>query len=89
MGARQFINTAKLVRSMLGISPDAWKRAVLVLGEVEASTIIAAILQRGEVIKSPGGYLRSLTEKAEQGQFSIGPLLMALSRKQINEQKSA
>ena len=41
---------------------------------------IAAILQKGEGIKSPGGYLRSLTEKARGGAFSLGPVLMALLR---------
>jgi replication initiation protein RepC len=29
-------------------------------------------------IRSPGGYLRSLTEKAGEGGFALGPLLMAL-----------
>ena len=29
-------------------------------------------------IKSPGGYLRALTQKARAGDFALGPMLMAL-----------
>ena len=72
------VATARLVRSTLGISPDAWEQACETLGEAEASIAVAAILQRGDAIRSPGGYLRSLTEKASVGQFSLGPVLMAL-----------
>ncbi len=50
------------------------------MGEHEASIVVAAILQRGEEIKSAGGYLRVLTAKARAGEFSVGPVLMALLR---------
>ena len=50
------------------------------MGEHDASIVIAAILQRGEEIKSAGGYLRVLTAKARAGEFSLGPVLMALLR---------
>ena len=55
-------------------------QALEVLGEHDASIVIAAILQRGEEIKSAGGYLRVLTAKARAGEFSLGPVLMALLR---------
>ena len=48
------------------------------MGEVQAAVVVAAILQRGAAIASAGGYLRGLTEKARAGQFSPGPMLMAL-----------
>ena len=64
----------------LGVSPDAWARALEAMGEHDASIVIAAILQRGEEIKSAGGYLRVLTAKARAGEFSLGPVLMALLR---------
>ncbi len=51
-----------------------------VLGEQDASVVVAAILQRGDEIKSAGGYLRALTTKAREGAFSLGPVLMALLR---------
>jgi replication initiation protein RepC len=77
---RDLIDAAAIVRSALGVSPDAWKQALDVLGEHDASIVIAAILQRGEEIKSAGGYLRVLTTKARAGEFSLGPVLMALLR---------
>ncbi len=75
---RDFLDTAAKVRPMLGISPSAWEEAEAVMGEVRAAITVAAILQRAETISSPGGYLRSLTAKAETGAFSLGPMLMAL-----------
>ncbi len=42
------------VRRALGVSPDAWAQAIEVLGEHDTSVAVAAILQRGEEIKSPG-----------------------------------
>jgi replication initiation protein RepC len=77
---RDLIDAATIVRSALGVSPDAWKQALDVLGEHDSSIVIAAILQRGEEIKSAGGYLRVLTKKAREGEFSLGPVLMALLR---------
>ncbi|TRL36477.1 replication initiation protein RepC [Methylosinus sporium] len=77
---RDLAAAAAIVRSALGVSPDAWSRALDVLGEHDASIVIAAILQRGDEIKSAGGYLRTLTEKTRAGEFSLGPVLMALLR---------
>ncbi len=77
---RDLITTAGTVRSALGVSPDAWSQALDVLGEHDTTVVIAAILQRGEEIKSAGGYLRVLTAKARAGEFSLGPVLMALLR---------
>jgi replication initiation protein RepC len=77
---RDLAAAAAIVRSALGVSPDAWAQALEVLGEHDASIVIAAILQRGDEIKSAGGYLRVLTEKARAGEFSLGPVLMALLR---------
>lgn len=77
---RDFMATAGVVRSMLGISPSAWAEACETMGEEGAAVMVAAILQKGEGIKSPGGYLRNLTERAKAGQFSLGPVLMALLR---------
>ena len=77
---RDLATTAALVRSALGVSPDAWAQALEAMGEHDASIVIAAILQRADEIKSAGGYLRVLTAKARAGEFSLGPVLMALLR---------
>lgn len=83
---RDFVATAAIVRPFLGISPSAWDDATDVFGQEEASVLIAAILQRSDAIKSPGGYLRSLTEKGRAGAFSLGPVLMALIRTNLRQQ---
>lgn len=72
------MDAAQLVRPMLGISPSAFEAATRALGPQNAAVTIAAILQKGTAIRSPGGYLRVLTRKAEDGCFSLGPVLMAL-----------
>lgn len=84
-----FLKTAALVRAMLGISPDAWRDAVETMGVVDASIVIAAILQKGDDVRFPGGYLRALTEKKRDGQFSVGPILMALISVRLKETKAA
>jgi replication initiation protein RepC len=77
---RDLAAAAATVRSALGVSPDAWAQALDAMGEHDAAIVIAAILQRGDEIKSAGGYLRVLTAKARAGEFSLGPVLMALLR---------
>jgi replication initiation protein RepC len=77
---KDVVTTAGLVRSMLGISPDAWKRACEAMGELAAAITVAAILERADVIRSAGGYLRALTERAEEGRFSLRPMLSALEK---------
>ncbi|PPQ38742.1 replication initiation protein RepC [Rhodoblastus acidophilus] len=77
---RDLIATAGLARAALGISADAWREAQETMGIPDAAVMIAAILQKGEAIGSPGGYLRALSAKARAKEFSIGPALMALLR---------
>jgi len=79
--SQDLVATASLVRPMLGISPSAWEEACTAMGEGHASVVIAAILQRGDAIKSPGGYLRILARRASSGEFSVWPMLMALRRR--------
>jgi replication initiation protein RepC len=75
---RDFIATANVVRPLIGISPSAWEDAQSAMGEVYAAIVLGCILQKGEAINSAGGYLRELSRKAEAGEFSVGPMLMAL-----------
>ncbi|TNE63184.1 MAG: replication initiation protein [Rhodobacteraceae bacterium] len=78
----QFVRAAEMVRPMMGISPSAWDEAKRYMGPVEASVVLAAMLERVSDIRSPGGYLRSLSAKAADGGFSSGPMVMALMRKE-------
>jgi replication initiation protein RepC len=48
------------------------------MGPENAATAMACILERGGHINSAGGYLRDLTRKSARGEFSLGPMLMAL-----------
>ena len=74
---RDLMAAAVLVRSMLGVSPSAYEEACAALGPENAATVIACILERANHINSAGGYLRDLTRRAERGEFSLGPMLMA------------
>jgi replication initiation protein RepC len=76
---RDFVQTAGLVRTMLGVSPGAWNEARQAMGELTAAVTIATILERSTEIRSPGGYLRALTERAENGRYSVGRVLNTLS----------
>ena len=79
-GWPDLMRTVELVRSMLGISPDAWRRARQSMGHAAAAVTLAAILEKADTIRSPGGYLRALTDRAEQGKFSVRPMLAALEK---------
>lgn len=75
---RDLVAVAGFVRPMLGISPDAWAAAMAAMSPAGAAITLACMLQRAKEIAKPGGYLRALTRKAEEGAFSPGPMVMAL-----------
>ncbi|MDX1418182.1 MAG: plasmid replication protein RepC [Candidatus Promineifilaceae bacterium] len=76
----ELMGAAIVVRSMLGVSPSAYEEACAVLGQENAAIAMACILQRADQINSAGGYLRSLTDKAAKGEFSVWPMLLAQIR---------
>tara|TARA_R110000787_G_scaffold9696_11_gene33614 strand:+ start:846 stop:2162 length:1317 start_codon:yes stop_codon:yes gene_type:complete len=84
-----FLAAVEVARSMLGVSPSAWREACEAMGEVQAAITLAAILQRSDQINSAGGYLRSLTDKAREGHFSTWPMVMALLRSKLDADKAA
>ena len=75
---RDLMSAAVVVRSMLGVSPSAYEEACVAMTAENAAVAMACILERSNFINSAGGYLRDLTKRAELGQFSLGPMLMAL-----------
>ncbi|MDR6758752.1 replication initiation protein RepC [Mycoplana sp. BE70] len=77
---RELMTAAVVVRSMLGVSPSAYQEACEAMGPENAAVAVACILERAGHINSAGGYLRDLTRKAARGEFSLGPMLMALLR---------
>ena len=74
----QLFAAACHVRPAMGISASAWAEAQRCMGPEQASIGVVAMLERFAEIKSPGGYLRALTSKAAAGEFSCGPMVMAL-----------
>ncbi|MBN9030752.1 MAG: replication initiation protein RepC [Rhizobiales bacterium] len=77
---RDLLSAAVVVRSTLGISPSAYQDACDTMGAEDAAIAVACILERAGHIQSAGGYLRDLTRRAARGEFSLGPMLMALLR---------
>ncbi|MER9349768.1 plasmid replication protein RepC [Mesorhizobium sp. M0227] len=86
---REFLAAAEVARPTMGISPSAWEEARTAMGEQQAAITIAAIYQRQDQINSAGGYLRSLTDRAKAGKFSVWPMVMALLRAKLDASKAA
>ena len=85
---REFLAAAEVARPTMGISPSAWEEARTAMGEQQAAITIAAIYQRQDQINSAGGYLRSLTDRAKAGKFSVWPMVMALLRAKLDASKT-
>ncbi|WP_313607883.1 plasmid replication protein RepC [Rhizobium sp.] len=75
---RDLMSAAVVVRSALGVSASAYQDACEAMGAENAAVAMAAILERAGHINSAGGYLRDLTSRTRRGEFSLGPMLMAL-----------
>jgi replication initiation protein RepC len=77
---RDLMLAAVVVRSFFGVSPSAFEAACTVMGPENAATTVACLLERAGQITSVGGYLRVLTQRAEEGRFTIGPMIASLLR---------
>lgn len=75
---RDLMQAAVVVRSAMGVSPSAYQDASDAMGPENAAAAMACILERANFINSAGGYLRHLTRRSELGEFSLGPMIMAL-----------
>lgn len=75
------VRAAQSIRPMMGITGQTWDDAVKQMGPEQASVVLIAMLERFEQIKSPGAYLRHLSQKAGQGTFSCGPMIASLMRR--------
>lgn len=75
---RDLMSAAVVVRSTLGVSASAYQDACEAMGAENAAVAMAAILERAGHINSVGGYLRDLTSRTRRGEFSLGPMIMAL-----------
>ncbi|MFK0278364.1 plasmid replication protein RepC [Ensifer sp. NPDC090286] len=77
---RDLMQAAVAVRMTLAVSSSAYEDACETMGPENAGVVMACILERAGHINSAGGYLRDLTARAGRGEFSLGPVLMALLR---------
>ena len=66
-------------RCVIGVIWTGWRATARAAMEpANAAMRVAAILQRVQEIRAPGGNLQSLAAKAGQGMFSPGPMIIAL-----------
>ncbi len=63
---------------MLGIDEPVYAQAKQRMGGLVAALSVLCILERCHSIRSPGAYLRSLSQRALLGRFSVVPMLRAL-----------
>lgn len=63
---------------MLGIDQPVLAQAKHIMGSNVAAISLLCILERATEIRSPGAYLRRLTQKAAMDGFSVVPMLSAL-----------
>jgi replication initiation protein RepC len=77
---RDLLTATAVLRPMLQISPSAFHEACQVMGPENAGVVIACIFERGGHINSAGAYLRNLTRRATEQQFTIRPMVSALLR---------
>ena len=82
----ELIGAARVARAAMGISPSAWQDAERAMGSSGAAVTVATILQRYDEINSPGGYLRSLSDKASCGKFTPTPVVQSLLRRQLESE---
>lgn len=85
---RDLLTATAVLRSMLQISPSAFREACLVMGPENAGIAIACIFERGGQINSAGAYLRDLCRRAAQQQFSVKPMVAALLRSKASPSRS-
>jgi replication initiation protein RepC len=80
-GWGELIEAAWLVRSDLGISQHAWGQACVVLGRMEAVTVLAVVAARHAAgkVRSPGGLLRRMVELHQEGRLRLDRTLFGLA----------
>lgn len=81
------VDAASMFRPRLGISQDAWASACRAMGRRGAAVAIAVISARRADIKSPGGFLRGMTERAMSGELNLGRSIHGLRRKRQIEER--
>ena len=71
------VDDADGLRQQLGISRSAWIDACQTMGRYQAATAVAVIAAKRETIRSPGGYLRGMIGRAQNGELHLSNSLCA------------
>jgi replication initiation protein RepC len=78
----EIVEAANALRQQLGISRPAWIDACQVMGRYQAATAVAVIAAKRESIRSPGGYLRGMIDRARNGELHLSNSLWGLARRE-------
>ena len=71
------------IAPMLGIDQPVMIDAKRIMGREAAAITVLCMLEKASAIRSPGAYLRRLTQMARDGAFSLKPMVMALANREI------
>ena len=71
------------IAPMLGIDQPVMIDAKRIMGREAAAVTVLCMLEKANAIRSPGAYLRRLTQMARDGAFSLKPMVMALTNREI------
>ena len=71
------------IAPMLGIDQPVIIDAKRIMGREAAAITVLCMLEKASAIRSPGAYLRRLTQMARDGAFSLKPMVMALANREI------
>lgn len=69
------------IAPMLGIDPPVLNEAKRNMGAKSAAVAVLCLLEKAATIRSPGAYLRRLTQMARDGAFSLNPMVSALTNR--------
>jgi replication initiation protein RepC len=58
----------------------------MTMGRYNAATAIAVIAAKANEIRSAGGYLRAMAERARQGELHLGKSVYGLAERQRQQQ---
>tara|TARA_R110002049_G_scaffold188402_2_gene356846 strand:- start:55182 stop:56315 length:1134 start_codon:yes stop_codon:yes gene_type:complete len=79
---RDLVQISDRVAPMLGIDQPVIAEAKRIMGLEAAAVTVLCLLEKAATIRSPGAYLRRLTQMARAGGFSLSPMLAALGNRQ-------
>lgn len=68
---------------MLGIDQPVMIDAKRIMGREAAAITVLCMLEKANAIRSPGAYLRRLTQMARDGAFSLKLMVIALANREV------